>query len=96
MDFWIAHGMGGGLVFLLCLLLFPRLTLLVATSWGGCLWWAGLALAPRLTAAIVGTTLYWDTNPVLCVLGWLFALTGEGGEKSTAHSRAQEKEHVEA
>jgi len=87
MNFWEVHGLLPGLIFLVCIALFPRLTLLIATVWGGFLWWVGLFLAPRLAVAIIATTMYWDTNPVLCVLAWIVALSGESTEKKTVHKR---------
>lgn len=79
-NFWDVHG----LFFILFMCFFPRLTMLFATVWGGFLWWVGWFFAPRLTVAILATTYYWDTNPVLCVFTWLWALAGESGEKVTA------------
>lgn len=85
-DFWQLHGFF--FVFFLCIL--PRITMLVATSvasvFGGPLFWVGWLLAPRLTVAIIGTSLYWDTNPVLCVFTWLWMVAGELSEKGTMAS----------
>ncbi len=78
-DFWEVHG----LIFVICLFFFPRLTLLFATAWGGFLWWLGWLFAPRLTVAILATTFYWESNTVLVVLTWLWALGGESTEKGT-------------
>jgi len=78
-DFWEVHG----LIFIFFMFFFPRLTMLLATAWGGPLWWIGWLFAPRLTVAIVATTLYWETNTVLVVITWLWALGGEGTEKTT-------------
>jgi len=38
------------------------------------LFWFGWVLTPRLVIAIVATSVYWDTNPILCVLAWINAL----------------------
>lgn len=48
--------------------------------------WFGWLVAPRIYAAIIATTLYWDTNPTLCVITWIVALgttgaTNGGGVK---------------
>jgi hypothetical protein len=86
MNFWDVHGV----LFILCMCFFPRLTMLFATAWGGCLWWFGWLLAPRLTVAILATYSYWDTNPVLVVFTWLWALAGEGGEKSAVKKGADQ------
>ena len=51
------------------------------------LWWLGWIFAPRLLVAILATTAYWDTNPVLCVLAWIWALCFETGEKAKVTSQ---------
>lgn len=67
-DFWTFHGIG----FLICIVLFPRITLLCATVIGGGFWyWTGWILWPRLVIAILATTCFWSTNPVLCIIAWL-------------------------
>jgi hypothetical protein len=35
---------------------------------------------PRLLVAILATTYYWHTNPVLCIVAWMIAFGGTGGE----------------
>lgn len=66
-DFWTVHGIG----FLICIVLFPRITLLCATVVGGGFWyWLGWLFCPRFVIAILATTCYWSTNPVLCVMAW--------------------------
>ena len=80
-NFWDVHGF----FFIFFMLFFPRLTMLfgtvVADIFGGPLFWIGWLFAPRLTVAIIGTIIYWDTNPVLCVFTWMWALGGESTEK---------------
>jgi len=83
MDFWDIHG----ILFCICIFFFPRLTMLFATAWGGCLWWFGWLLAPRLTVAILATFHYWDTNPGLCVFVWIWAFAGESAEKKKIKDR---------
>ena len=81
MDFWDVHGVG----FLLAAAFFPRLAMLFAVSVPfGWLAWTGWVFAPHLTVAILATTFYWDTNPVLCVIAWLCAFAGTGGESAAA------------
>ncbi len=78
-DFWRVHSVW----FLIFMNLFPRITMLVATpfpiGFGG---WFGWLVVPRIYAAIIATTLYWNTNPTLCVITWIIALgttsTNEG------------------
>jgi hypothetical protein len=72
MDFWQVHGW----LFLVCIVFFPRLTMLfaVATPFGW-LAWLGWLITPRLLVAILATTYYWDTNPILCIFAWLNMLS---------------------
>lgn len=82
-SFWQFHGF----FFVLFMCLFPRLTMLFSgicfKAFAGPLFWVGWILAPRLTVAIIATFLYWNTNPVLCVLTWMWALSGESAEKTS-------------
>ena len=83
-DFWANHTW----VFVFFMCFFPRLTMLLATTFGGGFWyWVGWFLAPRLTVAIIATMLYSQTNLTMVVLAWFWALGGESAEKSTASSR---------
>ncbi|MBP6885837.1 MAG: hypothetical protein KBC02_01160 [Candidatus Pacebacteria bacterium] len=84
MDFWQVHGLG----FLIAIAFFPRLTMLFAgiASGFGPLGWLGFVFAPHLTVAILATTAYWGTNPGLCVLAWIVALTGTAGETTTTRT----------
>lgn len=83
MDFWEVHG----LWFIFFMLFFPRLTLLFSSvAFGGFLWWLGWVIAPRLLVAILATTAFWNTNPVICVLAWIWAFSGESAEKSVVGS----------
>lgn len=80
-NFWDVHGV----LFILCMFFFPRLTLLLSSvATGGLLWWLGWVLTPRLLTAILATSAYWETNPFLCVLAWIWALGGECCEKGAA------------
>ena len=82
-SFWEFHG----ILFVICMLLFPRLTMLITgicfAPYAGVLFWFGWVLLPRLTVAIIATYLYWHTNPVLVVFAWLWALGGESTEKKS-------------
>jgi hypothetical protein len=77
MNFWDVHG----LIFLIFITLFPRLTMLfaVVTPFSP-LAWIGWLFAPHLTVAILATQFYWQTNPILCIIAWFVALAGTGGE----------------
>lgn len=69
---------------LVCLALFPRLTLILASfATGGVLWWLGWIFAPHLLVAILSIP-YWDTNPVLVIFAWIIALGGTSGEAKAA------------
>ncbi|MFH1098445.1 MAG: hypothetical protein V1723_00745 [Candidatus Uhrbacteria bacterium] len=78
MDFWQVHG----ILFLFAITLFPRITMLVVgtVSSFGLLGWLGFILGPHLTVAILATMVYWDTNPVLCIIAWVVAIGGTSGE----------------
>ncbi len=77
-DFWHHHGV----FFLIFITIFPRLTLLFSSvAFGGFLWWLGFFFAPRLLIAILATVAYWQTNPVLVVIAWMVAISGETAEK---------------
>jgi hypothetical protein len=81
MDFWQVHGW----LFLIASALVPRLAMLFAVSVPfGWLAWLGWAVAPHLTIAILATTYYWDTNPILCTIAWMFAFGGTAGEGRAA------------
>jgi hypothetical protein len=94
MDFWSNHGMFGGLFFLFFLVTFPRLTLaflaLISGAIGitilGIIGWIFL---PRIVVAWIATTVYWDTNPLLCILSWIVALGGETIEKKVFTDKSQ-------
>ena len=88
MNFWDVHG----ILFVVCMFFFPRLTLLFSgVAWGGCLWWLGFVLTPRLLVAILATATYWHTNPVLCVFAWIWAFGGESYEKTAVSKRVRHK-----
>lgn len=87
MNFWEVHGP----IFLICMFFFPRLTLLFSSvASGGALWWLGWLFAPRLLVAILATTAYWETNPVLVTLTWFWALSGETVEKKVLRMTVNE------
>ena len=81
-DFWEIHGF----FFLICIALFPRLTLLFSSvAFGGLFWWLGFFFTPRLLVAILATISYWNTNKVLVLFAWLAAVGGESSEKYYIH-----------
>ncbi|MBC7530387.1 MAG: hypothetical protein H7318_02350 [Oligoflexus sp.] len=84
MNFWNDHGV----IFLLCMFFFPRLTLLLSSiPFGGIFWWLGFVFAPRLLVAILATIAYWPTNTILVVCTWIWALSGETAEKTFVSRR---------
>ena len=87
-NFWDLHGV----LFIIAMMLFPRLTMLFGTIvwkvFGGPLFWIGFLLAPRLTVAVIATHLYFDTNPVLCIFSWIWALTAGGVQTTAVKSRS--------
>lgn len=87
MDYWDQHGF----LILVCLALFPRLTLLLASfATGGLLWWLGWLFCPHLLVAILSLS-YWDTNWVLVIFAWLIALGGSSGEAKTIRMYSQRR-----
>jgi hypothetical protein len=80
-DFWARHGF----VFLFFMFFFPRLTLLFSSvPFGGFFWWLGWIFAPRLLVAILASITYMQTNPILVVISWFWAIGLEGNEKRFA------------
>lgn len=83
MNFFEHHSV----ITLICLALFPRLTLLIASfSTGGVLWWLGWIFSPHFLVAILSLH-YWDTNPVLVVVAWLVGFGGTITESKIARHR---------
>ncbi len=98
MNFWDAHGFFGGLALCFFLAFFPRLTLaflafltdaIGVTFWGVVGWF----ICPRIVVAVIATTLYWTTNPIMCVFAWIVALSGEGCEKKVIVSGRGSSRH---
>jgi len=88
-NFWEVHG----IFFIIFMIFFPRLTLLFSSvASGGCLWWIGLVICPRLLVAILATIHYWETNPILVIFAWLMALGGESTEKTVAKKKVVRRE----
>ena len=83
MDFFDKYGV----LVLICLAVFPRITLIAASfATGGFFWWVGWLVAPHLLVAILSLP-YWDTNPVLVVMAWFMAICGTGAEGGYTSSR---------
>jgi hypothetical protein len=77
-DFFLSHS--APWLLLVGLAVFPRLTLLFVGGPFAVVHWLGWVFAPHLLVAILATSRYWDSNPVLCVVAWFIALAGTGGE----------------
>lgn len=89
MDFFAVHP--NWLVFLFFMAILPRITLLItgiafATFLYPIWFWIGFIFWPRLVIAILATTIYWHTNPILCVFAWMLALGVTVGSGSAAKS----------
>jgi len=85
-DYWNYHG----ILFLIFITLFPRLTLLFSSvPTGGLLWWASWVFAPRLLVAVLATLTYWYQNPLLVVISWVVAFGGESSEKYVMVNRTR-------
>ena len=87
LTFWEAHHLAW--LLLIGLALFPRITLLFVGGPFSPLHWLGWLIAPHLLVAILATSRYWDTDPVLCVVAWFFAFAGTGGESRLAWRRGR-------
>ena len=83
LDFFATHAHPW--LILAGLAVFPRITLLFIGGPFGALAWVGWVFAPHLVVAVMATSLYWQTNPVLCVVAWFFAFAGTGAEGKVAH-----------
>jgi len=82
-DFWANHGW----LFLLGVTFFPRITLFLTGILPiNLLGWLGYIFIPHVHVAIIATTLYWDTNPWLCIISWFVALAGTGGESTAVRN----------
>ena len=77
MNFWDVHGWG----FLIAIMFCPRAVMLAATPIGGFLWWLGWLIAPAFQIAILATINYWETNPALVFIAWIWAIIEEVYEK---------------
>ena len=87
-NFWDYHGM----IFLVFITMFPRLTLLFSSvPFGGVLWWLGFFFAPRILVAILATIHFWLQNPILVIISWVVALSGETGEKTVITRKYQKR-----
>jgi hypothetical protein len=85
-NYWDHHGV----LFLIFIAAFPRLTLLFSSvASGGILWWLAWIFAPRLLVAILATLSYGQQNWVLVALSWVIAIGGEGSEKYVVVKRAR-------
>lgn len=86
-NFWQVHS----ILFVIAMFFLPRLTMLFAgicfMPFTGILFWLGWLFTPRLTVAILATFFYFTTNPILCIITWLWALGGESTEKKIVIKR---------
>jgi hypothetical protein len=77
-DFFQNHNF----LFLIAIGIFPRLTLLLSSVIsGGVVWWFGFLFCPRVLVASLATVAYFHTNPMLVILSWFMAISGEVMEK---------------
>ena len=70
---------------------FPRLSLLFCNIPYGLFFWIGWFFLPRIVIAVNATIFYLDTNPILVILSWIIALSGESAEKSYTYKIKNEK-----
>ena len=87
MNFWQHHSV----LFLICAVAFPRLTLFFGTGItdtfgvGG---WLGWLILPRFQIAYFATVAYGATNPFLVAVSWLVAVSALGGCGETGRRAA--------
>lgn len=87
-NFWNNRG----IFFLVFVTLFPRLTLLFSSvASGGLLWWLAWLFTPRFLVAFLATITYWNQNPVLVLIAWLVAISGESSEKTVVINRGRKR-----
>lgn len=80
-DFFSNHS----IIHLLAWVFFPRIMFwFFSVITGGFWFWVGVLFIPRIMVAFWATTYYWDTNPLICVIAWIVALSGESAEKASA------------
>ena len=83
MNFFSVHTLHP-YILLVGLALFPRITMLFVGGPFSFLAWLGWAFLPHFTVAFIATQHYWVTNPELCIVAWIFALTGTSAEVKTS------------
>ena len=85
-DFWDVYAPLSGVAVCFMCAVFPRIALAISalvtggigiSIFGILLWF----IAPHLLVAIIATTFYWHTNPILVIFSWLIAFGGETTEK---------------
>jgi hypothetical protein len=73
-----------GIFYLIGWALFPRIMFwFFSAMTGGFFFWLGVFLVPRIMVAYWATYYYFDTNPILCLVAWFIALSGESAEKTS-------------
>jgi hypothetical protein len=93
MDFFSTHPIHPILILFGCAL-FPRITMLFIGGPFGILAWLGWFFVPHFTVAILATIQYHQTNPLLCIVAWVWALVGtvsEGGSGTKIIVRKDDK-----
>ena len=86
-NFWTYHT----LLILIGFTFFPRISLLFCNIPSSFLFWIGWIILPRLIIAVNATIYYLDTNPILVILSWIIALSGESAEKSYSYKIKKNK-----
>lgn len=75
MDFFEKYS----LLTLLGLAFFPRITMFILLPWSGVFYVLGWIFAPHVVVAVLALN-YWETNPLLVVGAWCFAVIGTAFE----------------
>lgn len=89
-NFWDNHNYA--FLQLLMWVFFPRLSFwFMSVITGGFWFWVGVFFVPHIMVAFWATTMYWDTNPVLCVIAWIIALGGTSTETKTCNIQVNKR-----
>ena len=80
-NFWSHHT----IIILIGFTLFRRFSLLFCSIPSGIFFWIGWFFLPRIVIAVYATIFYLETNPILVILSWIIALSGESAEKSYSY-----------
>lgn len=77
------------LLTLLGLAFFPRITMFILLPWSGVFYVLGWIFAPHVVVAVLALP-YWESNPLLVIGAWCFAVLGTAFEVFVFRSERKE------